>query len=248
MAKPWRRSLKFGLGCLAVAAALLLLIGSVALAKGIFKFSAYEPKAIERRLAAEMQPRGLMPGRPLYLRIFKETSELEVWQADKANNYILFKSYPICAYSGKIGPKLAEGDKQAPEGFYHLAENSLNPRSRYHLAINVGYPNAYDRAHGRTGDFIMVHGNCVSIGCYAMGDAQIEEIYTLVELAFNHGQNSIPLHIFPFRLITERLAAAQKNKWYSFWQELAPAYNLFEQTRHVPMTIVEGMHYKVLPP
>ncbi|MBP7253483.1 MAG: murein L,D-transpeptidase [Alphaproteobacteria bacterium] len=208
----------------------------------------YEPQKVAQRLAYEIEAKGFAISSPLYLRIFKETSELEIWRANSSGTYALFKTYPICTFSGTLGPKLLEGDNQAPEGFYSLTARSLNPKSRFHLAMNVGYPNAYDRAHGRTGDYIMVHGNCVSIGCFAMGDAPIEEIYTQVKLAFRHGQGSIPIHIFPFRLTVERLAAAQKDKWYSFWQELAPAYGLFEQTRQVPKVIVVVSNYKVLTP
>lgn len=240
--------LKAILHCGVFVVAILILFGGTLLAKGYVKLTAYQPQTIERQLQQEMKAKSLRLGSPVYLRIFKEASELELWLESRHGTYALFKTYPICTYSGTLGPKLYEGDKQAPEGFYSLSARSLNPKSRFHLAMNVGYPNAYDRAHGRTGDFIMVHGNCVSIGCYAMGDAQIEEIYTLVERALSQGQEIVPIHIFPFRPTSDRLATAQQDKWYSFWQELMPAYSIFEQTRQVPMAIVEGKHYKILPP
>lgn len=243
-----QRLRKAGLRCAAFVCAIFLLLAGGALAKGIIKLTPYEPQKVAQRLSSETAAKGFAIGSPLYLRIFKETSELEIWRANASGTYALFKTYPICTFSGTLGPKLSEGDNQAPEGFYSLTAGSLNPKSRFHLAMNVGYPNAYDRAHGRTGDYIMVHGNCVSIGCFAMGDEPIEEIYTLVNLAFKHGQTAVPIHIFPFRLTPERLAAAQKDKWLEFWQELAPAYGLFEQTRQVPKVITEGKHYKVLPP
>lgn len=128
-----------------------------------------------------------------------------------------------------------------------MSQSQLNPNSRFHLALNLGYPNTFDRAHGRTGDFLMVHGNCVSIGCYAMGDAAIEEIYTLVAAALAHGQASVPVHIFPFRLTEAALAAQHQHRWHGFWQDLQPAHTLFEQTRQVPRVTVQQRRYVVLP-
>ena len=133
-------------------------------------------------LTAELTALGAYWGAPLYLRIFKASDELEVW-VEAGARYQRLRTWPICTWSGGLGPKLRQGDGQAPEGFYEVAAPQLNPSSRFHLSFNLGYPNAFDRAHGRTGDYLMVHGNCVSIGCYAMGDAAIEEIYTLVAAA-----------------------------------------------------------------
>lgn len=248
MAKRYKGLLKTYLRGAALVLVTSLFLGGAALTKGIIKLTPYEPQKLEQRLTSETQAKGLAINSPIYLRIFKETSELELWRADTSGAHRLFRTYPICTYSGTLGPKLSEGDNQAPEGFYSLMTNSLNPKSRFHLAMNIGYPNAYDRAHGRTGSYIMVHGNCVSIGCFAMGDDQIEEIYTLVSLALKHGQKSIPIHIFPFRPTPSRIATARQDKWHSFWHELTPAYSLFEQTRQVPRVIVEGKHYKILPP
>ncbi|HSX62627.1 MAG TPA: L,D-transpeptidase family protein, partial [Tahibacter sp.] len=157
-------------------------------------------------LQRDLKPLGLQIGAPVFVRIFKREGELELWMAGRDGGYTLFRTYPICRYSGDLGPKRRQGDNQAPEGFYRVARGQLNPASRYHLAFNLGYPNAYERAHGYTGDFLMVHGSCVSIGCYAMGDAAIEEIYTLADAALRAGQPAFEVHAFPFRLDAAALA------------------------------------------
>ena len=130
-------------------------------------------------------------------------------------------SYPVCAWSGGLGPKLREGDGQAPEGYYFASAAQLKPDSSYHRAINVGFPNAYDRQLGRTGSFLMIHGNCVSIGCYAMTDAGIDDIYRAVERAMQKGQRAIAIHLFPFRLTADGLARHSAGAWRGFWNNLA---------------------------
>ena len=187
---------------------------------------------------------GLAKGLPAYIRIFKEGSELEFWMQDQGS-WRLFDSFPICAWSGALGPKLREGDRQSPEGFYRVTRDSLNPNSSYHLSFNLGFPNAYDRAHGRTGSFLMVHGNCVSIGCYAMTDPGIEVIYRLVEAALAGGQDAVPVHIFPFRMTDQKMAQMAASPWAGFWQELKPAFDYFEETRRVPRVGVAGKSYSV---
>ncbi len=201
---------------------------------------------LERQLGAKH----LRLGAPVYLRIFKQEAELEVWVRaqpphDNEGKYILFRTYPICRFSGTLGPKQRTGDNQAPEGFYAVAAKQLNPASRFHLAFNLGYPNAYDRAHGRSGDALMVHGDCVSIGCYAMGDSGIEEIYTLAAAALRGGQGEFPVHIFPFRMTASALAAATDSPWHEFWNELKPAYTAFERERVPPAVSVQHGHYVV---
>ena len=161
-------------------------------------------KRVKPALVAALSENKLNYGSPVFIRIFKAEKTLEVWLRDK-DQYVLFHSYPICTYSGRLGPKTRHGDKQAPEGFYRVGLSQLNPASNYHLAFNLGYPNAYDRANDRTGDFLMVHGNCVSIGCYAMGDAAIEEIYTLMDAALHSGQKNIDVHVFPFRFDSTKI-------------------------------------------
>jgi murein L,D-transpeptidase YafK len=198
-------------------------------------------------LTAALQNRGLEFGAPVFLRIFKEEAELELFVLGEGG-FDLFRSYPICKYSGDLGPKLKEGDRQSPEGFYNVDLAALNPNSRFHLSFNLGFPNAYDRALGRSGSFLMVHGNCVSIGCYAMTDPAIEEIYVLVETALRNGQTSVPVHAFPFRMTPERLERAQAHQWYSFWSDLEPAYRAFETTQHLPDIKLENRSYVVLAP
>ncbi len=186
----------------------------------------------------------LKVGASVFLRIFKRDSVLELWLKGE-KGYQLFRSYPICAYSGGLGPKTMEGDGQAPEGIYQVGAKQMNPASRFHLSFNLGYPNAYDQAHGYTGSALMVHGNCVSIGCYAMTDAKIEEIFTLMTRAFAAGQSSIPVHAFPFRLTKDALAASSNQLFFTFWQELAPIFQAFEDDAMPPKVRVQGGHYRI---
>ena len=184
-------------------------------------------------------------GDSVFIRIFKKESELEVWvKAKSSTKYKLLKVYNICSYSGKLGPKLKEGDMQAPEGFYKVSKQSLNPHSSYHLSFNLGYPNRYDKAHKRTGSYLMVHGKCVSAGCYAMGDKNIEEIYKLTKEALFKGEAYIQVQIFPFRMNKTNLAKYKTNKWYNFWQNLKEGYDLFEKNGIPPKTYIEGRRYK----
>ena len=195
------------------------------------------------KLKAALSAQNLRFGAPVYIRIFKESRELELWvKGDE--DYRLFKTYRICAFSGELGPKTKEGDNQAPEGFYSVTKKQLNPKSNYHLAFNLGYPNAYDRANGYTGSYLMVHGNCVSIGCYAMTDKGIEEIYLLVEAALSQ-QNAIPVHIFPFRMTNQAMTEHKDNRWLPFWQTLQPAYLSFETKRIPPRIGQKGRSYTI---
>jgi hypothetical protein len=183
-------------------------------------------------------------GDKVFIRIFKLESMLEVW-LEKDGVYRLFKYYPICNYSGFLGPKLKEGDKQAPEGFYEVKRSALNPNSKFHLSFNLGYPNAYDRAYGRTGSFLMIHGSCYSIGCYAMRDKPIEEIYGLVEAALKNGQKRVPVHIFPFRMSEVRMARYEMHRWYGFWLNLKEGYDYFEAESTPPHVKVEEKRYAI---
>lgn len=195
---------------------------------------------LERELAA----RGLRLGRPVFIRIFKESREFELWVQDEASVWKLFRTYPIATYSGSLGPKLAEGDGQAPEGFYDVVRERLNPASRYHLAFNIGYPNAFDRHHERTGSLIMVHGDRVSIGCFAMTDPVIEEIYLLVAGALENGQRSVPVHSFPFRMTAERMEQAAAEPWSAFWQNLRLGHDYFSQNGRPPAVSVRDGRYE----
>lgn len=193
-------------------------------------------------LKASLTEMGLQIGAPTYIRVFKEEHQLEVW-LQMGDTYKLFKSYQICNYSGDLGPKLQEGDHQSPEGFYTVDKSAMNPNSNYHLSFNVGFPNAYDQSHSRSGSFLMIHGNCVSIGCYAMTDQGIEEIYLITEAAQKAGQNNVPVHAFPFRMTSERLKAERENPWHSFWKNLKTGYDLFEQELVPPFVSVSGQEY-----
>jgi len=189
--------------------------------------------------------RGMKTDAPIFVRVFKEESELEVWKQRDDGRFYHFKTYPICNWSGDIGPKVKQGDRQAPEGFYTISKGQMNPNSQFHLAFNVGYPNAFDKVHNRTGDALMVHGKCRSAGCYAMTDALIEEIYALAREAFAGGHDNFQLHAFPFRMTEANLARYKGHQWYPFWQTLKEGYDHFEMTRQPPNIAVCQRKYQV---
>ncbi len=196
---------------------------------------------LERDLTAA----GLHFGDPVFIRAFKEEKQLELFVRNRASGkFELFRIYPIAAASGVAGPKLVEGDGQVPEGFYHVPPAAMNPTSRYHLAFNIGYPNEFDRAHQRTGSAIMVHGNNVSIGCLAMTDAKIEEIYTLCAAAHQGGQAYFRVHLFPFRMTSARLEETAGNPNHAFWQNLAEGYDHFEKNQIPPDVTVRKGRYQ----
>ena len=204
-------------------------------------------------LAAGLTANGLQLGNPAFIRIFKESSELELWlQPDADSAFQRFKAWRIANWSGTLGPKLAEGDGQAPEGFYSTDRSLLNPKSRFHLSFNIGYPNTFDRAHDRTGSFIMVHGSNVSIGCFAMTDPVIEEIYLIVEAALQNGQPKVPIHAFPFRMTAERMEKAAESKfekpWLDFWNDLRPIHDAFESDHQIPNVQVKNKRYQLTSP
>ncbi len=184
---------------------------------------------------------------PIFVRIFKEESELEIWKARADGRYYHFKTYPICTWSGDLGPKIRQGDKQSPEGFYTVTKRQMNPKSGFYLSFNLGFPNAYDRVHGRTGDFLMVHGKCTSAGCYAMTDGLVEEIYALAREQFDAGHESFQVHAFPFRMTAENMARHRGSQWYSFWQTLKEGYDHFEVARQPPQVAVCERRYVVNP-
>lgn len=186
---------------------------------------------------------GLKLGAPVFIRIFKKEHVLEVW-LKKGGKFQRFASYPICAWSGLLGPKLKEGDYQSPEGIYTVSKGQLNPNSQYYLSFNLGYPNRFDKAHERTGSYLMVHGNCVSIGCYAMTDLAIAEIWTLVTSAFDSGQGRFQVHAFPFRMTDENMLDHSYNEWAPFWGDLKKGYDLFEETQVPPMASVCEKRYQ----
>jgi murein L,D-transpeptidase YafK len=186
-------------------------------------------------LIAELADVGLSLGDDVHVRIYKAEMVLEVWmRGEPGDPYRLFKTFEICTYSGGPGPKLKEGDHQAPEGFYRVGFSQLNPNSRHHLAFNLGFPNQYDRSLGRTGSALMVHGGCSSVGCYAMTDAGIDQIYTMVEAALGAGQGEVDVHIFPFRMTDETMAEHAASPSYGYWRNLKEGFDLFEAARVPP--------------
>lgn len=196
-------------------------------------------------LEAALKEKNLHFGDPVFLRAFKEEKQLELWVRRRdTGKYQLFRTWGIARQSGTLGPKLAEGDLQVPEGFYFVAPEGMKPDSTFHLAFNIGYPNAYDRHHGRTGTFIMIHGKEVSLGCLAMTDPKIEEIYTLCDAALRNGQGYFRVHIFPFRMSAERLDREKQSPWYAFWLEIKEGYDHFEKEKTPPDVTVEEGRYR----
>jgi murein L,D-transpeptidase YafK len=187
---------------------------------------------------------GLSIGAPVVIRVFKAESELEVW-LEKKHRFVRFATYPICYWSGSLGPKLREGDKQTPEGFYYLTENSLHHGGRWRRSLNIGFPNAYDRMQGRSGSVILIHGGCDSIGCLAMTNEVNAEIYDLVAAALSRGAASVPVHVFPFRMTAENIAAQPIGRWSSFWDDLRRGYESFERTRLPPRISVCQKRYRI---
>ena len=191
-----------------------------------------------------VEKKGMEQKAPILIRLFKEESALEVWKKQKATGrYALLKEYEICAWSGVLGPKLKEGDRQAPEGFYTIRPAQMNPNSSYHLSFNIGFPNEYDRAFGRTGSDLMIHGACSSRGCYSMTDEQIQEIYTLGRLAFEGGQRDFQVQAFPFRMTPENMAKHRNNPNIAFWRMLKEGYDHFELIRQPPKVDVCDRRY-----
>jgi murein L,D-transpeptidase YafK len=185
----------------------------------------------------EMENDNMDRGAPILIRIYKEERTLEVWKQDRGK-FALLQSYPICKFSGKLGPKVAQGDYQAPEGFYDITPAQLNPQSSEYLSFNIGFPNAFDRSLGRNGSFLMVHGGCRSVGCYAMTDYQMEEIYGLVEEAFRGGQDRVQLQAFPFQMTAENLMRHTEDPHLPFWEMLKTGSDAFSATGVPPKVAV----------
>jgi murein L,D-transpeptidase YafK len=195
-------------------------------------------------LPGRLAEQGLTLGAPVFVRIFKREFEFELWLR-RDGRFQRFATYPICRWSGHLGPKLREGDSQTPEGFYTVDAKALNPNSRWHRSFNLGFPNAFDRAQGRTGSLIMVHGGCASVGCFAMTDPVVDEIWHLVTAALNGGQKRFHVHVFPFRMSEENLAQRRSRANSAFWRELKLGYDAFENTRSPPSIGVCAGRYTV---
>ncbi|WP_210185017.1 murein L,D-transpeptidase family protein [Devosia sp. YR412] len=212
------------------------------LAFGLVACGGFLPKSSDNRhnqplpsaTVSGLRAMGSTPGEAMVVRIFKQEKTLEVWKKTSAGQYKMFKTYEICAFSGVLGPKVKEGDRQSPEGFYTITPGLMNPKSSYYLAFNTGFPNKFDRVHGRTGSDLMVHGDCSSRGCYAMTDDGIAEIYALARETFKGGNKSFQLQIFPFKMTAANLAKEASNQHLSFWKDIKEGYDLFELTKAPP--------------
>jgi murein L,D-transpeptidase YafK len=189
---------------------------------------------LSERTLAELKAKNMDKESAILVRVFKEESELEVWKQDDSGRFALFRTYPICRWSGELGPKIKTGDRQAPEGFYTITPGLMNPNSSQYLSINTGFPNAYDRANGRTGSYLMIHGGCSSAGCYAMTDEQIAEIYALAREAFYGGQASFQLQAYPFRMTALNMARHRNSPNMAFWRMLKQGHDHFEVTHLEP--------------
>jgi murein L,D-transpeptidase YafK len=200
-------------------------------------------REIPEYLTKKMKTKGMSATAPILLRIFKQENTLEVWKQDHTKRYALLNSYEICKWSGKVGPKLKEGDRQAPEGFYHVTPALMNPNSSYHLSFNMGFPNKYDRANDRTGSYLMIHGACSSAGCYSMTDEYVEEIYALAREAFKGGQKAFQIQAYPFRMTPENLAKNTGDNDFEFWKMLKEGNDHFEVTRKQPKVNVCEKRY-----
>ncbi len=185
-------------------------------------------------LIAEMNRKSMSRSAPILIRIFKQESELEIWKRDKSGKFALLKTYPMCRWSGKLGPKTREGDRQAPEGFYHVSAGMLNPNSQYYLSFNLGYPNRLESALGHTGEALMVHGACSSSGCFAMTDEGVAEIYAVAREALKGGQTAFQVQAFPFRMTPENMAKNRNHPSFEYWMNLKKGYDIFEVTRQQP--------------
>lgn len=208
---------------------------------GCSSFDPYDFKQSERAglpipaaLKGTMNAKGMDASSPVLIRLFKQESELEVWKKDRSGRYALLKTYPICRWSGKLGPKTRKGDRQAPEGFYQVARNQMNPDSLYYLSFNLGFPNRLEAALGWAGDALMIHGACSSMGCYAVTDAAAAEIYAVAREAFRGGQPSFQVQAYPFRMTAENLAVHRDDPNMSFWMTLKDGNDHFELTREEP--------------
>jgi murein L,D-transpeptidase YafK len=191
-------------------------------------------KPLPAKIVAKMKAKGMEKNSPVYFRLFKDEHVVEVWKQKVNGKFEMIQNYNICAWSGTLGPKYKEGDRQAPEGFYAIKAPQMNPASQYHLAINTGFPNTYDRAHGRSGAHLMLHGACSSSGCYSLTDDNISEVFAFARDAFAGGQQEIMLEALPFRMTPEKMALYSKHKDFAFWQMIKEGYDYFELTKTPP--------------
>jgi murein L,D-transpeptidase YafK len=197
-------------------------------------FAPKEQRALPQKIIKKIEAKGMAKTSPILFRIFKDEHVLEVWKQKNTGKFEMIANYNICAWSGTLGPKLNEGDRQAPEGYYPITPTQMNPASQYYLAINTGFPNLYDRAQGRTGTNLMIHGACSSSGCYSMTDDNVQEIFAFARDSFAGEQKEIMLQALPFRMTAEKMALYSKHKDFMFWNMLKQGYDYFEITKTPP--------------
>ena len=226
-------------GLAAAACALLAACDDSDLAQGPGR----SQQPISAATLAEMEKLDTTPSAPTLIRTYKKEAELEIWKMKSNGEYALLKTYPMCRWSGQLGPKKREGDMQVPEGFYSIAPGQMNPNSHYYLAFNVGYPNAYDRSYGRTGGNVMVHGVCSSAGCFSMTDEQVADIYAIARESFQGGQREIQLQSYPFHMTAQNMAKFRLDPNIAFWKNLKEGADHFEVTKTEPSVLVCGKRY-----
>jgi len=227
---------------IALAAGLVLALAACQ-ADGVSTSSTKHLAPIPAATMALMSTKGMSKNDPILMRSFKKESEIEVWKRGRDGKYALLKTYPMCRWSGQLGPKTREGDRQAPEGFYTVTPGQMNPNSQLYLSFNLGYPNEYDRAYGRTGSHLMVHGSCSSMGCFAMTDEAISEVYALAREAFASGQRGFQFQSYPFRMTAENLAKHRYDPNIAFWKNLKEGSDYFEVAKEEPQVSVVNRQY-----
>lgn len=224
-----------------LASAALLFVAGCEEERGRYPARAYAP--VPASTVAKMEAKGSTKTAPVLVRAYKQESEIEIWKQTSSGEYALIKTYPVCRWSGQLGPKKKEGDRQVPEGFYYVTPAQMNPNSAYWLAFNVGYPNPMERAMSRTGGDIMVHGTCSSRGCFAMTNEQIEEIYAIMRESFAGGQKAVQFQSYPFRMTAENLAKFRHDPNMAFWKNLKEGNDHFEVTKREPQVGYCGQKY-----
>lgn len=183
----------------------------------------------------------------IYLIAYKKEKQLEIYVSNSTGKYTYFKTYQVCSQSGELGPKFMYGDNQTPEGFYSV--DRFNPSSNFLLSLGLNYPNKADKIRSKAknlGGDIFIHGSCVSIGCLAMTDKQIQEIYLLAVLAKNYGQKNIPVVIAPFKFdkITSQKFKKEKEyskfkQYFTLWGSIEKGINQFNKNNMPPQISID---------
>ena len=233
---------------------MLFLLGAISVDTGAQNFKSQQAKFARVQTAIaekEMSVKKLFaarnmayPPKEIFLRAFKREQIIELWVND-AGKYHLLKEYAVCAASGDLGPKRRQGDNQVPEGFYYVER--FNPMSNFYLSLGLNYPNEADKilgARGNLGGDIFIHGDCVSIGCMAIQDEQIKELYLIAIEAKSAGQAHVPVHVFPARMHAKGMKRLQREaagnaQLLAFWQNLKEGFDIFENNHRLPIVTVD---------